>query len=188
MATSPSAPGQSYGRCCRTPLHRTARPVTLLRWLLAASWLVCAAGTIAVAVLSAKTVLISGAVLLMLAAAILVLARYTRSGMCAWIALAHLGICILFYLLVVLRNWNPAQAQALFAIMGAIYSIAILPLIWQARQNLRKTHIPGICDGCGYQLRGLVEPRCPECGTAFSQSELQPATGGTICSSLLPTE
>lgn len=25
----------------------------------------------------------------------------------------------------------------------------------------------GHCDKCGYSLKGLVEPRCPECGTEF---------------------
>lgn len=27
------------------------------------------------------------------------------------------------------------------------------------------------CKGCGYQLRGLTEPRCPECGLRFSPSD-----------------
>ena len=27
--------------------------------------------------------------------------------------------------------------------------------------------VPGICVRCGYNLRGLPEPRCPECGTPF---------------------
>ena len=28
---------------------------------------------------------------------------------------------------------------------------------------------PGHCQRCGYVLRGLPEPRCPECGTAFKR-------------------
>jgi len=27
-----------------------------------------------------------------------------------------------------------------------------------------------VCMGCGYDLRGQIEPRCPECGLAFSKS------------------
>lgn len=38
------------------------------------------------------------------------------------------------------------------------------------RQELNKRGIP-ICMKCGYDLRGQVEPRCPECGTDFD-SEL----------------
>lgn len=29
---------------------------------------------------------------------------------------------------------------------------------------------PGICKGCGYDLRGQTEPRCPECGTPFDDA------------------
>jgi len=28
------------------------------------------------------------------------------------------------------------------------------------------------CEGCGYSLRGLTEPKCPECGTPFDPSRL----------------
>ena len=31
---------------------------------------------------------------------------------------------------------------------------------------------PGYCKGCGYCLRGLPEPRCPECGRAFDPAEV----------------
>lgn len=27
-----------------------------------------------------------------------------------------------------------------------------------------------VCMGCGYDLRGQIEPRCPECGLAFSRN------------------
>lgn len=33
---------------------------------------------------------------------------------------------------------------------------------------------PGICVRCGYDLRGLPEPRCPECGTPFIQASVPP--------------
>jgi hypothetical protein len=37
----------------------------------------------------------------------------------------------------------------------------------------------GLCVYCGYDLRGLVEPRCPECGMAFDRTPLdQRATAG----------
>ncbi|MBN1341731.1 MAG: hypothetical protein JXQ73_03575 [Phycisphaerae bacterium] len=31
---------------------------------------------------------------------------------------------------------------------------------------------PGRCPGCGYSLRGLSRPRCPECGRAFTFKEV----------------
>jgi hypothetical protein len=36
---------------------------------------------------------------------------------------------------------------------------------------------PGSCKECGYNLFGLPEPRCPECGTAFDMEEVQEELG-----------
>jgi hypothetical protein len=42
----------------------------------------------------------------------------------------------------------------------------------------RHEHPAGICARCGYDLRGLTEPRCPECGTPFEKADAQePETG-----------
>jgi len=32
---------------------------------------------------------------------------------------------------------------------------------------------PSVCVRCGYQLRALTEPRCPECGTPFDAASLK---------------
>jgi hypothetical protein len=37
------------------------------------------------------------------------------------------------------------------------------------RRRLRRRR--GLCVKCGYSLRGLTEPRCPECGTGFQTGE-----------------
>ncbi len=36
---------------------------------------------------------------------------------------------------------------------------------------------PGFCSKCGYNLTGLRDPRCPECGTPFDPSLLRDGTG-----------
>lgn len=36
---------------------------------------------------------------------------------------------------------------------------------------LPKTYRAGHCRSCGYNLQGLVEPRCPECGEPFPKEE-----------------
>ena len=41
---------------------------------------------------------------------------------------------------------------------------------WKNRS--RSPAIPGSCPKCGYDLTGLREPRCPECGTTFDPSLL----------------
>ncbi len=63
--------------------------------------------------------------------------------------------------------WIIAQGMALF--WAAFWGVPCLVLCgvvflrnryWPLRQ-------PGRCAGCGYDLRGLPELRCPECGTPF---------------------
>ena len=36
---------------------------------------------------------------------------------------------------------------------------------WVARQLTRGLAVPGMCPGCGYDVRGLESARCPECGS-----------------------
>ena len=51
----------------------------------------------------------------------------------------------------------------IFPILVAYPAIAFI------RGPLRRWRRPrkGLCRNCGYNLRGLTEPRCPECATAF---------------------
>lgn len=56
--------------------------------------------------------------------------------------------------------------------LGIIASLGLLVLIWSlsllhsfVRAMDRLIH--GRCADCGYDLTGLTEPRCPECGTIF---------------------
>ena len=44
------------------------------------------------------------------------------------------------------------------------------------RNRYWPVHEPGHCRVCQYDLRGLPEPRCPECGTPFDPAEV-PALG-----------
>ena len=46
-------------------------------------------------------------------------------------------------------------------------SYTCYPLHLQRRRRRRKL---GLCLKCGYNLRGLTEPRCPECGQEFEKS------------------
>lgn len=68
---------------------------------------------------------------------------------------------------------------AQFSTLGMAVALAIsLPIKWGIacaplcgivflRNRYRPLYPPGHCTQCGYNLRGLPEPRCPECGTAF---------------------
>ncbi len=51
----------------------------------------------------------------------------------------------------------------------AIATLLFLPeLLGRVRLALRWQHIGQRCGKCGYNLTGLTESRCPECGTGFS--------------------
>ncbi len=65
-----------------------------------------------------------------------------------------------------------------FAILSYRVYVAVLILIMRHRVRLflRQELVAqglAICVECGYDLRGQVEPRCPECGTPFDPRLLQ---------------
>lgn len=48
-----------------------------------------------------------------------------------------------------------------FVFPGLVATLAFCPLHRGANSDLSR------CEHCGYNLTGLTEPRCPECGTPF---------------------
>lgn len=60
--------------------------------------------------------------------------------------------------------WNVAVGVAMLA--GGV------GFLFYARRARRKARIlRNECLGCGYNLKALPEPRCPECGTAFNPND-----------------
>ncbi len=49
-----------------------------------------------------------------------------------------------------------------------------MALLYLARYK-QQIKLAPVCENCGYDIRGLPEPRCPECGTAFDPSRFDPA-------------
>jgi hypothetical protein len=47
------------------------------------------------------------------------------------------------------------------------------------REQLNARGVP-ICVQCGYDLRGQIDPRCPECGKAFDPGLIKPTDGSSI--------
>jgi len=52
-------------------------------------------------------------------------------------------------------------------ILPAAIIVTLAGGVLALRQEFSKGPVPGSCTKCGYDLRGLPEPRCPECGTPF---------------------
>jgi hypothetical protein len=58
------------------------------------------------------------------------------------------------------------------AAIYAVFAAALITLAVISARSIRRVRrqLPDAgpyCTECGYSLRGLPEPRCPECGTAF---------------------
>ena len=53
----------------------------------------------------------------------------------------------------------------------ALFLAVALPtlLVWRFVPKFPRGH----CRSCGYNLKGLTEPRCPECGTGFGRDTLE---------------
>ena len=80
----------------------------------------------------------------------------------AWIFAVIVTMCSLLLELLVAG----LSASELLVLLGGA---PLTPLgAWILYRNRKE--IAGRCRSCGYNLRGLSEPRCPECGTPFDQN------------------
>lgn len=70
-----------------------------------------------------------------------------------------------------------AAISALFydvGVLGTVFSLLLCGTVY-VRKRCWPLIIPGRCRVCDYDLRGLPEPRCPECGTPFDPAEAREA-------------
>jgi len=71
-------------------------------------------------------------------------------------------------------SFDVTARRVVFPIWPIALVAAIWPVIWLRRfRRERHRRRGGLCMGCGYDLRGNAEARCPECG-------MLPAEGSTI--------
>lgn len=71
------------------------------------------------------------------------------------------------------RSWRLRAfiLDAALIVGGTFFVVGIVPLLRDMWRRWRGFG-PGHCK-CGYDLRGLPEPRCPECGRAFDPAEVE---------------
>ena len=56
-------------------------------------------------------------------------------------------------------------------VMGAVFILTFLMVLYLFERVVLIERRVFSCRQCGYDLQGLVDPRCPECGTPFDPTE-----------------
>lgn len=138
----------------------------VLKCLLAATWVMCAVTTLIIGLVNVEVVCITGPVILLCGIAIAV-AAVGMDRLAILLGAAHMGVCVLFVLLVLMTGWGPRAASVPFCIMGAGHTVLSSLPTWCVLQRILVPADPSRCENCGYLLYGLTQPRCPECGRSF---------------------
>jgi hypothetical protein len=94
--------------------------------------------------------------------------------LCYGTVFAYRGGAPWLYLYRSVRSGSFANALMHLSFTGAFVAVPILLAVAARRVFVRPSNIvPGHCSKCGYDLRGLIEPRCPECGRGFATEAQQ---------------
>jgi hypothetical protein len=131
--------------------------------------------SIVVVHVNTQKVIILGGLLLLLGLTIAVLGWVGRYRMAQLVGVAHCSIVGLCVTAVNLFGWSPHKATIPFLWAGIVYNVILAPTSWITLRRAPRVYTPGLCRECGYSLRGLLEPRCPECGAGFDPSKVSPA-------------
>ncbi|MGD2109393.1 MAG: hypothetical protein PVI86_08365 [Phycisphaerae bacterium] len=85
--------------------------------------------------------------------------------------LAVAGVFLVMYLEIFRRIGFLGAALSNLANGVVVWGIPCLLVcgVVKVRNLLHPVYEPGFCANCGYNLRGLPEPRCPECGEPFDR-------------------
>ena len=90
----------------------------------------------------------------------------------SWIILfliiAFVGVVEPRWLFAGFRSW------ALWTFAGCLVLIAFVIPMHLHYRRIQRRYSEGQCIKCGYNLTGLTEPRCPECGTEFAPAIAEP--------------
>lgn len=62
-------------------------------------------------------------------------------------------------------------------LFGLTLAITVGYASWRRSGRPAELRSAGRCTKCGYDLRGLTEPRCPECWTPFTPEDMQDKDG-----------
>lgn len=72
------------------------------------------------------------------------------------------------------NGWAIVLATFVIGFVSVLqFGLPLSAVVW-CRRKWWPVRTPGYCTTCGYCLRGLTSPRCPECGTAFDTPPFPP--------------
>jgi hypothetical protein len=91
------------------------------------------------------------------------------SAACAGHAAVNLALLLIYY---PRGSIVPLYAMAAVVLIWVFTGALVWAAVW-LRNRYWPVHRPGYCAHCGYNLRGLPKPRCPECGHAFDPAEVR---------------
>ena len=74
------------------------------------------------------------------------------------------GLNVFLWLWPVVQNASISATDATLYMPGCIAGVAVWSFL---RRSVRVADGELHCPACGYTLRGLSQPRCPECGRAI---------------------
>jgi hypothetical protein len=100
-----------------------ARPTGILRISTILAWAACAIAWLLIVWVDVESVIVTGPIIALLGTMVIVRGIIEQRSRHLIAGTAHLGICLLFVVLVNLRNWSPNEAAMPFTVLGAIHVI-----------------------------------------------------------------
>ena len=70
-----------------------------------------------------------------------------------------------------LASGEPGPGSSVFRISYTVFLLVMAVacfFLWKTALRRYPTDHVGTCSGCGYDLRGITEGRCPECGASIA--------------------
>ena len=99
----------------------TMRSPKLLLGFTIAAWLSCVAAWVLIVFYEIESVIVTGPLITAMGILLMIVAIRDRAMGHVFLATAHIAICVLLWMLVILFHWSPQAAFDPFVIIGAAY-------------------------------------------------------------------